>query len=42
MTEALLNLGKAILLLLGVAVASALLAWIVAIWTYIAYVLREL
>ena len=41
MTEALLIVGKAILILLGIAVASALVAWIVAIWTYIVYVSKE-
>ena len=41
MTEALANIWKAILILLGVAVASALVAWIAAIWTYIIYVIKE-
>ena len=41
MTEALINVGKAILLLLGIAVSLSLIAWIVAIITYIIYVLKE-
>lgn len=41
MTEALINVGKAILLLLGIAVSLSLIAWIVAIITYIIYVIKE-
>lgn len=42
MTEALLSVGKAILLLLGIAVSLSLVAWIVAIITYIIYVAKEM
>ena len=41
MTEALLNVGQTILLLLGIAVSLSLIAWIVAIITYIIYVIKE-
>jgi hypothetical protein len=41
MTEALLSVGKAILFLLGIAVSLSLIAWIVAIGTYIVYVVKE-
>ena len=41
MTEALVNVGKAILLLLGIAVSLSLIAWIVAIIIYIIYVIKE-
>ena len=41
MTEALLSVGKAILFLLGVAVSLSLIAWIIAIGTYIVYVVKE-
>ena len=41
MTEALLSVGKAILFLLGIAVSLSLIAWIVAIITYIIYVAKE-
>ena len=41
MTEALVYVGKAILLLGGICVSLSLIAWIVAIGTYIVYVTRE-
>ena len=41
MTEALLSIGKTILFLLGIAVSLSLIAWIVAIITYIIYVIKE-
>ena len=41
MTEALVNVGKAILILLGLAVSLSLIAWITAIITYIIYVIKE-
>ena len=41
MTEALLLVGKAILLLAGICVALSLIAWIIAIGTYIVYVSKE-
>lgn len=41
MTEALINVGQTILFLLGIAVSLSLIAWIVAIGTYIVYVMKE-
>ena len=42
MTEALISVGKAILFLGGVAFVSALVVWIVLIWAYIVYVIKEM
>ena len=41
MTDALTIVGKAILLLLGIAISLSLIAWIVAIIIYIIYLLKE-
>lgn len=41
MTEALINLGKTILFLIGVAVVLSLIAWIASIIAYIIYISKE-
>lgn len=41
MSEALINVGRAILILLGTAVSLSLVAWILVIGTYIVYVIKE-
>lgn len=42
MNEALIEIGKGLLIILGVAVASSLILCTIVIWEYIVYVTKEM